>query len=383
MLCCLGMCLQAYQGRQLKGLWERHWFQQHCVMRKLGTGHRCTHTRSCSRQTRQRPCGSSALPCLPSQHRNLTLFLPSAGVPRAADPRHFQVHANLACSLLPAQPTCVRPACSLLVQAYQELQTTDKAKDMREQQLLRSQMELAYKTGDRKTVGGKRHVLFCWALVGQLEMELACKAGDRKTVGAQQAVVECCLRGAVGMQRWSWPAKRAAARWWVGFGCLPGGGGEHNSACSWLAGSEGCRQHVAWHQPLAAPCCVCVCVCVGTARPDAHSSNSCLTCTHLNSASTGGEAGGAAGAHRPGRPEQAGAPARLGHLKPLAYSPFQQLRHDTSCGRAAETVRAWRQPQRQLFMHHLSGWQLAAALQLAPGCPACLVDATLTYRCCL
>lgn len=125
---------------------------------------------------------------------------------------------------------------------------------------------------------------------------------------------------------------------------------------------------------------LCVCVCVGTARPDAHSSNSCLTCTHLNSASTGGEAGGAAGAHRPGRPEQAGAPARLGHLKPLAYSPFQQLRHDTSCGRAAETVRAWRQPQRQLFMHHLSGWQLAAALQLAPGCPACLVDATLTSR---
>ncbi|PRW57929.1 RNA-binding 25 [Chlorella sorokiniana] len=38
-----------------------------------------------------------------------------------------------------------------LKQAYQELQTTDKAKDMREQQLLRSQMELAYKTGDRKT----------------------------------------------------------------------------------------------------------------------------------------------------------------------------------------------------------------------------------------
>ncbi|KAI7841757.1 hypothetical protein COHA_004623 [Chlorella ohadii] len=37
-----------------------------------------------------------------------------------------------------------------LKQAYQELQTTDKAKDMREQQLLRSQMELAYKTGDRK-----------------------------------------------------------------------------------------------------------------------------------------------------------------------------------------------------------------------------------------
>lgn len=35
-------------------------------------------------------------------------------------------------------------------QAYEELKTTDKAKDMREQQLLRSQMELAYKTGDRK-----------------------------------------------------------------------------------------------------------------------------------------------------------------------------------------------------------------------------------------
>jgi flagellar motor protein MotB len=35
-------------------------------------------------------------------------------------------------------------------QAYEELRTTDKAKDMREQQMLRSQMELAYKTGDRK-----------------------------------------------------------------------------------------------------------------------------------------------------------------------------------------------------------------------------------------
>jgi hypothetical protein len=35
-------------------------------------------------------------------------------------------------------------------QAYDELRTIDKAKDMREQQLLRSQMELAYKTGDRK-----------------------------------------------------------------------------------------------------------------------------------------------------------------------------------------------------------------------------------------
>lgn len=36
-----------------------------------------------------------------------------------------------------------------LKQAYEELKTTDKAKDMREQQLLRSQLDLAYKTGDR------------------------------------------------------------------------------------------------------------------------------------------------------------------------------------------------------------------------------------------
>ncbi|KAL4450751.1 hypothetical protein ABPG77_001107 [Micractinium sp. CCAP 211/92] len=36
-----------------------------------------------------------------------------------------------------------------LKQAYEELKTTDKAKDMREQQLLRSQLDLAYKMGDR------------------------------------------------------------------------------------------------------------------------------------------------------------------------------------------------------------------------------------------
>ena len=41
----------------------------------------------------------------------------------------------------------------LCLQAYEELKTTDKAKDMREQQLLLSQMQLAYKTGDREKVG--------------------------------------------------------------------------------------------------------------------------------------------------------------------------------------------------------------------------------------
>ncbi|EFN57120.1 hypothetical protein CHLNCDRAFT_143975 [Chlorella variabilis] len=43
-----------------------------------------------------------------------------------------------------------RMAAEKMKKAYDELRTTDKAKDMREQQLLRSQMELAYKTGDRK-----------------------------------------------------------------------------------------------------------------------------------------------------------------------------------------------------------------------------------------
>lgn len=43
----------------------------------------------------------------------------------------------------PLQPPPLPP------QAYEELKTTDKAKDMREQQLLRSQLDLAYKTGDR------------------------------------------------------------------------------------------------------------------------------------------------------------------------------------------------------------------------------------------
>jgi hypothetical protein len=46
-----------------------------------------------------------------------------------------------------SHPSCC-PSC--VPQAYNELRTTDKAKDMREQQMLRSQMELAYKTGDHK-----------------------------------------------------------------------------------------------------------------------------------------------------------------------------------------------------------------------------------------
>lgn len=43
-----------------------------------------------------------------------------------------------------------RLAAERMQRAYNELRTTDKAKDMREQQMLRSQMELAYKTGDHK-----------------------------------------------------------------------------------------------------------------------------------------------------------------------------------------------------------------------------------------
>ena len=86
--------------------------------------------------------------------------------PRLPDQRHRLGPANTAPApplhwLLPLRPHLHSPTAptshtSLLrplrPQAYQELQTTDKAKDMREQQLLRSQMELAYKTGDRKTV---------------------------------------------------------------------------------------------------------------------------------------------------------------------------------------------------------------------------------------
>lgn len=50
----------------------------------------------------------------------------------------------------PTPPTPPKPLPPPpLPQAYEELKTTDKAKDMREQQLLRSQLDLAYKTGDR------------------------------------------------------------------------------------------------------------------------------------------------------------------------------------------------------------------------------------------
>lgn len=41
-----------------------------------------------------------------------------------------------------------REAKERLAQAYAELQATDKAKDMKEQELLRRQMQIAYKTGD-------------------------------------------------------------------------------------------------------------------------------------------------------------------------------------------------------------------------------------------
>ncbi|PSC69161.1 RNA-binding 25 [Micractinium conductrix] len=44
-----------------------------------------------------------------------------------------------------------RQQAERMKQAYEELKTTDKAKDMREQQMMRQKMELAYKTGDRAT----------------------------------------------------------------------------------------------------------------------------------------------------------------------------------------------------------------------------------------
>lgn len=42
-----------------------------------------------------------------------------------------------------------RQQAESLQRAYEELKTTDKAQDMREQQMLRAQMTLAYQTGDR------------------------------------------------------------------------------------------------------------------------------------------------------------------------------------------------------------------------------------------
>lgn len=68
------------------------------------------------------------------QLRLTTASLPCSDLP--ALHQHHQHHPN----------PCPPPP---LPQAYEELKTTDKAKDMREQQLLRSQLDLAYKTGDR------------------------------------------------------------------------------------------------------------------------------------------------------------------------------------------------------------------------------------------
>ena len=51
---------------------------------------------------------------------------------------------------VPPLPLHHRPGCTSLPQAYDDLLANrGKAEDMREQQLLRSQMELAYKTGDQ------------------------------------------------------------------------------------------------------------------------------------------------------------------------------------------------------------------------------------------
>lgn len=146
--------------------------------------------------------------------------------------------ANLACPLLLPNP----PASALLalcyLQAYQELQTTDKAKDMREQQLLRSQMELAYKTGDRKTVGAQLHVLLrgsCGAVGGGAGLQGGWPQDGGLAVAGCLAVVGSTIQHAAGL-----PIARDAA------GML--------------------------HAPPPRCTLLCVCVFVGTARPDARAS---------------------------------------------------------------------------------------------------------------